>query len=118
MNNNDIKKLEKFIGVSKEIKETPEYVFIENIEIEKEQYLEIVHIIEDLIEENKMLNNKQTKIIADSFHEKMAEKFNENFILKSEVIEKANNYESKGYIEIAGALKNLFQKEDNKGDGK
>jgi hypothetical protein len=49
----------------------------------------------ELEQENKILKNKQTKIIADSFHEKMAKKFDDDFIPKSKVKEKIEEYKHK-----------------------
>ena len=80
MNNEDIKVLEEIINLYRNTNELP-YRFNGDI----------IQAIENLLEENRILKNKQTKVIADSFHKKMAEKFDEDFITKSKLIEALEN---------------------------
>lgn len=92
MNNEDIKILEEFIEY---VKKKDEIKFISPTEIHS-----IEHLIarnKELEEENKLYKNKQTKIIADSFHEKMAKKFDEDFIPKSKVREILEKIENRNY---------------------
>ena len=63
-----------------------------------EKCIDVINAIENLIARNKELkqwyelfnktNPEKMKIIADSFHEKMADKFDKEFIPKSKVREK------------------------------
>lgn len=83
MSNKDIIILEDIVNEYKDY-------FCGNYNIINDMGLKLAHIeaIENLLEENRILKNNQTKIIADSFHEKMAEKFDEDFIPKSKIYEK------------------------------
>lgn len=80
----DIKMLETQIQACKECK----FATCEQCEISYTEVKAIENLIsrnKKLEQENKILKNKQTKIIADSFHEKMAKKFDDDFIKKSKI---------------------------------
>lgn len=83
MNNKDIIILKDIVNEYKDY-------FCGNYNIINDMRLKLAHIeaIENLLEENRILKDNQTKIIADSFHEKMAEKFDEDFIPKYKIKEK------------------------------
>ena len=84
MNNKDI--INKFREIVEESREEDIYNYYTNLR-------NTLELLEKLEKENEVLNNKQTKIIADSFHEKMTEKFDEDFIPKYKIKEKIEELE-------------------------
>lgn len=87
----DIKKIQE--RIIEPFYDFPNPISIELKDTDVELIENLIKGYKELEEENKILKNKQTKVIADSFHEKMAEKFDEDFIPKSKVREKIEELE-------------------------
>lgn len=91
--------MEEDIKVLEELCNSFKYQQSKLDELERDDYSEFIQDIEicaienlikgykELEEKNKILKNKQTKVIADSFNEKVLDKFNKDYISKSKIRE-------------------------------